>query len=79
MRIPQASRWIIALLLLAIGSLALVFAPGLHDLAAVFWGLALMSLIAALVIAVRRWRTVRRGESSVSGRRRRGRENRRPQ
>lgn len=79
MRIPQASRWIIALLLLAIGSLALVFAPGLHDLAAVFWGLALMSLIAALVIAVRRWRTVRRGESSVSSRQRRGRENRRPQ
>lgn len=79
MRIPQASRWIIALLLLAIGSLALVFAPGLHDLAAVFWGLALVSLIAALVIAVRRWRTVRRDESSVSGRRRRGRENRRPQ
>ena len=79
MRIPQASRWIIALLLLAIGSLALVFAPGLHDLAAVFWGLALVSLIAALVIAVRRWRTVRRDESSVSSRRRRGRENRRPQ
>lgn len=79
MRIPQASRWIIALLLLAIGSLALVFAPGLHDLAAVFWGLALVSLIAALVIAVRRWRTVRRGESGVSSRRRRGRENRRPQ
>ncbi|MCT1657678.1 hypothetical protein [Brevibacterium luteolum] len=79
MRIPQASRWIIALLLLAIGSLALVFAPGLHDLAAVFWTLSLVSLIAALVIAVRRWRTVRRGESSVSSRRRRGRENRRPQ
>ncbi|MBU8579270.1 hypothetical protein [Brevibacterium luteolum] len=79
MGIPLASRWIIALLLLAIGSLALVFAPGLHDLAAVFWGLALVSLIAALVIAVRRWRTVRRDESSVSSRRRRGRENRRPQ
>lgn len=66
MRIPQASRWIIALLLLAIGSLALVFAPGLHDLAAVFWGLSLVFLIAALVIAVRRWRTGRRDESSGS-------------
>lgn len=80
MRIPLASRWIIALLLLAIGSLALVFAPGLHDLAAVFWGLALVFLIAALVIAVRRWRTVRRDESSGSHepsrqRRNRSREN----
>lgn len=66
MRIPLASRWILALILLAIGSLALVFAPGLHDLAAVFWGLSLVFLIAALAIAVSRWRTERRDESSGS-------------
>lgn len=66
MRIQLAARWIVALLLLAIGSLALVFAPGLGDLAAVFWGLSLMFLIAALVIAARRWRTGRRDESSGS-------------
>lgn len=76
MRIPLASRWIIALMFLVIGCLALAFAPELHDLAAVFWGLALVSLIAALVIAVRRWRTVRRDESSVSSRQRRSRGNR---
>lgn len=56
MRIPLQTRWIMALLLLAIGSQALAFAPGLRSFAAVLWGLSLVFLIAALVIAVRRYR-----------------------
>lgn len=56
MRISPKARWIVALLFLAIASQALVFAPSLHSVAAVFWGLSFAFLIGALVIAVMRFR-----------------------
>lgn len=59
MSISLKTRWIIALLFLAISSQALVLAPALHDFAAVFWGLSLMLLIGALTLAVMRLRTER--------------------
>nr|BFF07535.1 hypothetical protein GCM10023233_25040 [Brevibacterium otitidis] len=63
MRISLKARWIVALLLLAIGSQALAFAPGMHDSAAVLWGLSLVFLVTALVLAVQRYRSSRRGAS----------------
>ncbi|GAA1853618.1 hypothetical protein [Brevibacterium marinum] len=59
MRIPLKARWIIALLFLAIASQALAFAPGLHDLTAVFWGLSFAFMVGALVVAVIRFREER--------------------
>lgn len=64
MRLPLKVRWIVTLLILAIGSQALVFAPGLHNVAAVFWGLSFVLLVAALVLAVQRYREVRQERSS---------------
>ncbi|MCD1286028.1 hypothetical protein CV023_09315 [Brevibacterium sp. CCUG 69071] len=64
MRLPLKVRWIVALLLLAIGSQALVFAPGLHDFAAVFWGLSFVLLVGALVLAVQRYRAGRQERRS---------------
>lgn len=59
MNIPLKTRWIIALLFLAISAQALVFAPALHDFAIVLWGLSFVFLIGALTLAVTRPRAER--------------------
>lgn len=64
MRLSPKTRWIIALLFLAVGSQALAFAPGMRNIAAIAWGLSLAFLIGALVITEIR----RREERSKSSR-----------
>ncbi len=60
MRIARKTRWIVALLLLAIGSQALLFAPGMRSLAVVFWGISFVLLVTALVIAIQRYQSSRK-------------------
>lgn len=59
MSLTLKTRWIIALLFLAVSCQALVFAPALHDFAAVLWGLSFVLLIGALTLAVMRLRVER--------------------
>ncbi|WP_413332750.1 hypothetical protein ACH82I_11605 [Brevibacterium sp. GP-SGM9] len=54
MRLSATTRWILALLLLAVACFVLAPLPPFHDFAALLWGLALASLVAALIVAVRR-------------------------
>lgn len=66
MRLSMRTRWILAFLLLAIAAQALVFAPQLHNMAVLFWGLSFAFLICALVVAVRRRRESRSIDRSTS-------------
>ena len=48
------TRWILALLLLAVVCFVLAPVPPFQNFALLLWGLALASLVAALIVAVRR-------------------------
>ncbi len=61
MRRSRLTKWILALLMVAVACQALVFASGLHDFAALLWGLSLAFLIAALVLAVKQERGASHG------------------
>ena len=54
-------RWIIALLLLVVACQAATHAPPLNNFAVVLWGLSLVFLITALILAVLRNREHKRG------------------
>jgi len=54
MRMTRSTRWILALIMMAIACQALVFVPVAAYSAIVFWGLSLVFLVAALVVAVKR-------------------------
>ncbi|MDN6529509.1 MAG: hypothetical protein L0K67_10610 [Brevibacterium sp.] len=59
MRLSVTTRWIIALLMLVFACQALAAAPMLHNATTVFWGLSLLLLVGALILAIPRLRTER--------------------
>ena len=54
MRLSTMTRWILALLLLAVVCFVLAPVPPFQNFALLLWGIALASLVAALIVAVRR-------------------------
>ncbi|QPR38169.1 hypothetical protein [Brevibacterium casei] len=57
MRFSSPTKWIIALLFLAVSAQALSFVPRLHDAAAILWGVSFALLIGALALAIARMRS----------------------
>lgn len=59
MRSSPKTKWVLALLLLAVATQLLALAPGVHIAAVILWGVSFAGLIGALVIAVPRAREER--------------------
>lgn len=59
MRPSTMTRWILALLFLAVACFVLTPVPPFQNFSLLLWGIALASLVAALIVAVRRDRNRR--------------------